>query len=67
MRRLRAFGAAVVEFVAGDDVPLALGIVVTIAVTYLLGHAGKATWWLPPVALVALGALSIWRAVRSKR
>jgi hypothetical protein len=64
--RLRAFAAGVVDFVAGDDLLLALGIIVTIAVTYLLGRSGTGAWWLPPIAVTALVGVSIWRVVRRK-
>jgi hypothetical protein len=65
--RLRAIVAGVVDFVAGDDVPLAIGIVVTIAVTYVLGHHGTHVWWLPPAAVSGLLAVSVWRVVRRQR
>lgn len=67
MSRLRAFAAGIVDFVAGDDLPLAVGIVVTIAVTYVIGRSGTGAWWLPPIAVTALVAISIWRVVRHKR
>jgi hypothetical protein len=64
--RLRTIVDGIVDFVAGDDLPLALGIIATIAVTYLLGRSGTGAWWLPPIAVTALVAVSIWRAVRRK-
>jgi hypothetical protein len=67
VKGLRAFTAGVLDFVVGDDVPLALGIVLTIAVTYALGRSGTHIWWLPPVMVGALVALSIWRVVRKRR
>lgn len=67
MSRLRTVVDGIVDFVAGDDLPLALGIIVTIAVTYVVGRAGTSAWWLPPIAVTALVALSIWRAVRQRR
>jgi hypothetical protein len=66
MTRLRAAVAGVVDFVAGDDLPLAVGIVLTIAVTYLLGRSGTHAWWLPPIAVTLLVAVSVWRVVRRK-
>jgi hypothetical protein len=65
--RIRTIAAGVLDFVAGDDRPLALGIVATIAVAYLIGRSGTGAWWLPPIAVTALIGLSIWRAVRHKR
>ena len=67
MTRLRTVVAGVVEFIAGDDIPLAIGIVLTVAVTYALGRNGTDVWWLPPIAVAALVALSVWRVVRRRR
>jgi hypothetical protein len=67
MSRLRAIAAGILDFIAGDDIPLAIGIVVTIAVTYALGRNGTHVWWLPPVAVTALVAISVWRVVRRPR
>jgi hypothetical protein len=67
LSRLRSITAGIVDFVAGDDLPLALGVIVTIAVTYVLEQSGTAAWWLPPIAITALVAASIWRVVRRKR
>jgi hypothetical protein len=63
MRRLRAFGAFLYDFVVGDD-PLLFGVVaVAVVATALLAGAVNA-WWLLP-ALVAAGlAWSVWRAAR---
>ncbi len=65
MRRLRAFGLFVYDFVIGDDWRVAAGVAVGLAGTYLLAHeAGIAAWWLVPVLVVALLPVSLWRAVR---
>jgi hypothetical protein len=63
--RIRAFGAFVYDFVIGDDWWVAAGVVIGLALTYLLAHAaGVGAWWLVPVLLVALLPISLWRAVR---
>ena len=62
--RLRAFGAFWYDFVIGDDWLLAAGVVVGLAGTYLLSHAGVAAWWLLPVAVAVLLPASLWRATR---
>ncbi|MGI9007074.1 MAG: hypothetical protein ACR2FU_12930 [Streptosporangiaceae bacterium] len=65
MTRVRAFGAFLYDFVIGDDWWVAVGVVVALALTYLLAHAvSAAVWWLIPAVLVALLPLSLWRAVR---
>ncbi len=53
---------AIWEFVAGDDWITALGIVVALAVTALIAGAGVSAWWVMPVAVVALLAVSLRRA-----
>ncbi len=53
---------AIWEFVAGDDWITALGIVVALAVTAVIAGAGVSAWWVMPVAVVALLALSLRRA-----
>jgi hypothetical protein len=53
-----------VDFVAGDDLRLAAGIGVSLAVSAALAASGVAAWWFLPVAVVALLAESIARAGR---
>ena len=63
--RIKAFGAFAYDFVIGDDWLVALGVVLALALTYVLSHAAKVSaWWLVPVVLVALLPISLWRAVR---
>jgi hypothetical protein len=63
VRRLRAFGGFWWDFVVGDDWRAALGIVVAIAVTAGLVAGGVDAWWLMPVAVASVLALSLRRAV----
>ena len=62
MRRLRAFGAFVYDFVVGDDWRVAAGVAVALGVTAVAAEAGLTAWWIMPVATVALLAASLWRA-----
>jgi len=62
VKRLRAFGAFLYDFVVGDDWRVAAGVVVALAVTAVAAGAGLAAWWIMPVATVALLAASLWRA-----
>ncbi|HMH93491.1 MAG TPA: hypothetical protein VK586_20720 [Streptosporangiaceae bacterium] len=64
--RLRAFGAFWYDFVIGDDWLLAAGVVIGLAGTYLLSHAGVAAWWLLPVLVAALLPASLWKATRRR-
>ncbi len=52
---------AVWEFVVGDDPMVALGVVVALGATALIAGAGAAAWWVMPVAVLALLALSLRR------
>ncbi|WUH92748.1 hypothetical protein OG900_23310 [Streptomyces sp. NBC_00433] len=63
-RRLRAFCAFWYDFVVGDDWRIALGVVLALGATAGLVAAGVNAWWLPPVAVVALLALSLRGATR---
>jgi hypothetical protein len=55
---------AVWEFVVGDDPLTALGVAAALGATALIACAGASAWWVMPVAVVALLALSLRRAVR---
>jgi hypothetical protein len=55
---------AVWDFVVGDDPWTALGVAVALGATALLASTGAAAWWVMPVAVVVLLALSLRRAVR---
>ena len=52
------------DFIIGDDWFVAAGIAVAIALTALIAHDDIAAWWLMPVAVIALLAASLVRAVR---
>ncbi len=65
MKQVKAFGAFWYDFVIGDDWRVALGVVVALAVTFLLTRATAATmWWLVPVTVMILLPVSIYRATR---
>jgi hypothetical protein len=49
------------EFVVGDDPITAVGVVVALGATALIAGAGAAAWWVMPVAVLALLALSLRR------
>ena len=64
MNRLRAFGAFWYDFVVGDDWRVAVAVVLGLMVTALVAHAGFASWWLLPLALLLVLPVSLWRATR---
>ncbi|HEY2631248.1 MAG TPA: hypothetical protein VGI26_02585 [Solirubrobacteraceae bacterium] len=65
MRRVRAFLLGVWEFVVGDDWRTALGVALALALTALLSETSVPAWWVMPVAVLLLLALSIRRAALS--
>ena len=64
---LRRFGAFWYDFVVGDDWRVAVGVVVALALTYALSTATSIpSWWVLPVAVAVLLALSLRRAIQPK-
>jgi hypothetical protein len=61
---LRRFGAFWWDFVVGDDWVVAAGVVLGLACVALLDRAGIVSWWLLPVVVAGLLALSLRRATR---
>jgi hypothetical protein len=66
MSAARSALLAVWEFVAGDDWRTAVGVVLALALTAAIAAAGIAAWWVTPLAVVALLALSLRRELRSR-
>ena len=62
MTRLRGFLLGVWDFIVGDDWRTALGVVLALALTALLADVGISAWWVMPIAVLGLLALSIRRA-----
>ncbi len=62
MRRITAAALWVGDFVVGDDWITALGVVIALGVTAAIAAAGVAAWWVMPVAVIGLLALSLRRA-----
>jgi hypothetical protein len=60
---LRSFGAFWYDFLIGDDWTVAIGVVIALAVTYAISTAVSA-WWVLPLAVIALLALSLRRLAR---
>jgi hypothetical protein len=65
MTRVAVFLEAVWNFVVGEDWRTAIGVAVALGSTALLAEAGSSAWWMMPVAVFGLLALSVRRAARS--
>jgi membrane protein implicated in regulation of membrane protease activity len=64
MRWVFAFLRFWYDFIVGDDWLIAVGVVAAIALTALIAHHGLEAWWVMPLAVVALLASSLRRALR---
>jgi hypothetical protein len=62
MNGLRNFLLGVWDFIVGDDWRTAVGVVSALGITALVAGAGVAAWWITPVAVLGLLALSLRRA-----
>jgi hypothetical protein len=49
----------------GDDWLIAAGVVIGLALTYLLARTAVPAWWLLPLCVALLLPLSLWRARRN--
>jgi hypothetical protein len=67
MRAVKGFLLFWYDFIVGDDVTIAIGVVLALAITALLAHNGVAAWWLLPVAVTILLGSSLVRVVRAGR
>ncbi len=62
MRYVVTFGRFWWDFVVGDDWLTAAGLVIALGVTAAVAHDDVSAWWLLPVAVIGLLAVSIRRA-----
>jgi len=67
MSRVLAFLRFWYEFIVGEDWAVAAGVVCAIGATALIASAGVPAWWVMPVAVVAILAGSLARAVHRSR
>lgn len=63
---LRSFALFWWDFIVGDDWRIAAGVVLALAATAVIAAASVPAWWLLPVAVAALLAVSLWRATRTQ-
>jgi hypothetical protein len=64
MTRARALLLGVWDFVVGDDWRAAVGVAVALGVTAIVAAADVTAWWIMPLAVLAILALSLRRAAR---
>ena len=64
MRSARRILLGVWEFVVGDDWRAAVGVVLALGLTAIVATTDVAAWWIMPLAVLAILALSLRRAVR---
>jgi hypothetical protein len=67
MSRVESVGRFVWDFVVGDDWRVAAGVIVAIATTALVADANVAAWWILPLSVALVLALTLWRAARTRR
>jgi hypothetical protein len=67
MTLLRRTAAAVWDFVVGDDWRVAIGAVAALGLAAVLVATGVNAWWLMPLAVPSVLALSVWHAVAEDR
>ena len=67
MRFLRNFARFWYDFIVGDDWRLAVGVIVVVPCVYVAAHHGFNAWWVLPIAVAALLAVSVGFAARQAR
>ena len=67
MNRIRHLGQFWYDFLVGDDWTAAAGVVVALGVTALLADGVLNPWWLLPVAVAAILAVSVRREAAARR
>jgi UPF0716 family protein affecting phage T7 exclusion len=63
LRGVRAFVMFWVDFIIGDDWTIAATVALALLGTWDLTRAGVVAWWLLPLAVLAVTAVSLRRAV----
>jgi hypothetical protein len=64
VRGVRAFVKFWVDFIIGDDWTVAATVALALLGTWALTRAEVVAWWLLPVSVLAVTAISIRRAVQ---
>jgi hypothetical protein len=53
------------DFFVGDDAAIAGGVVIALGVTAAVATTRVPAWWIVPLAVAAILAVSLWRAVKN--
>lgn len=64
MRRAEALLRFTWDFVVGDDWVTAAGVTLAIGLTALIASTSIPAWWVMPVGVAGVLALSLWRATK---
>ncbi len=64
MSRVVGLGRYLYEFVVGDDITIAIGVVLALAVTAAFPNVGGGAFWIVPAVVVALLGVSVARVAR---
>jgi hypothetical protein len=67
VRFVRAFFRFWYDFIIGDDWRVAAGVVIVVPVVYVAAHHGINAWWLLPIAVAVLLAISVGVEARRAR
>ncbi len=57
---MRSLGRGIIDFVVGDDVGIALAVLIILAATAAVAHLGGEAWWLLPLGV----PISLWTSLR---
>jgi hypothetical protein len=66
MKRAEAVLRFIWDFVIGDDWRIAAGVALALGATAIASNGSAAVWWILPLAVAMLLALSVWAASRSQ-
>ena len=66
MKRVEALLRFIWDFVVGDDWRIAAGVVLALGATAVASNGSAAVWWILPVAVAMLLAVSVWAASRGR-
>jgi ABC-type phosphate transport system auxiliary subunit len=67
VKHIQTFGKFWYDFIIGDDWRVALGVTAAIALLYVIARQGMNWWWMLPVAVAALLAVSLNNTTRPRR
>ncbi len=51
------------DFIVGDDWSIAAGVAFGLALTWVVVQRGLNAWWLMPLVVIIVLAISLWREV----